>query len=190
MKNKYLIAITLFCFALALPGRAADNLLKNSSFEDEDSGKPGQAVEWAVFTQTGQPGLSALSRDAAKDGKNSFKLAFEGKTEQFVGLSQNVPVNAGQKLKFSIYVRNVSLQGDSYAQLGLEWKDASGKEVSRDLGEGMNPKNTRIDDWTRFEVTAAAPAGTSSVTCTVTIHTGKATDGAVLLDNVGAEIVQ
>jgi hypothetical protein len=186
--------ITIVLLALALQlwaGHAgAQNVLKNGSFEDEDSGKPGQAADWGGFTQTGEPGTSCISKESAKDGKNAYKVAFEGKTEQYVGLSQNVPIKAGQKVKLSCFVRNLTLQNQSYAQLGLEWKDAGGKEVSRDLGEGMNAKNATGTDWTRFEVLATAPPNAESVTVVVTLHASGSTDGAVLLDQIALEVVQ
>lgn len=185
---KSMILLTL-CLATA-PLMAADTLLKNGGFENEDGSKPGQPADWGVFTETGVPGVSAIHREQAHEGSSSFKLAFEGKADRFLGLSQNVPISAGQKLKLICYVRNSSLQNASQATLGLEWKDSTGQEISRDIGEQMGIKNTSTKDWTRFELIATAPAKTASVTAAVSLQTNGSTDGALLVDDVRLEVVQ
>jgi hypothetical protein len=169
---------------------AGDNLLKNGGFEAENPETPGKPYDWGVFTETGVPGVSMLNREFARDGKTSFKLGFEGKADRFMGVAQNVPVTAGQKLKFICYVRNLSLQNASQAVLGLEWKDEAGQEIARDIGEQMGTNNTSTKDWTRFELIATAPAKTMSVTAAVSLQTNGSTDGAILIDEVHLEVVQ
>jgi len=182
------LMLSILC--LASPLMAGDNLLKNAGFENEDTSKPGQPVDWGVFTETGVAGPSASTRDAVHDGAIAFKLAFEGKTDRFLGVSQNVPVQAGQKFKLAAYVRNGSLQGNTFGQVGLEWKDGTGQELSRDLGEKMTIKNLSASDWTRFELIATAPAKAASVTATITLVPEGSTDGSILVDDVRLEIIQ
>lgn len=182
--------ILLAVFLSALPLFAADNLLKNGGFEAENRETPGQPYDWGVFTESGVPGPSALSKDASHEGNNSYKLLFEGKLDRFLGVSQNVPIKPGQKLKLTCYILNLTLQNTTYGQLALEWKNASGQEISRDLGEGMTIKNTGTKDWTRFELVSTAPEKTESVTATISLTPAGSTDGSILVDDVRLEPIQ
>jgi hypothetical protein len=181
--------VLLWLCVCALPVLAGDNLLKNGGFETENPERPGQPADWGIFTETAEPGPSAIAKDVAHEGKYSYKLLFEGKADKYIGVSQNAAVQPGQKMKFVVFVRNATLQRASYGQLGLEWKDAAGQEVSRDIGEGMSLKNTTTTDWTRFELIAPAPLKSASVTAVLTLHTAGSTDGSILIDDVRLEVI-
>jgi hypothetical protein len=183
------IALVIALCLAALRLTAAENLIKNSGFESEDPNRAGQPADWGTFTETGEPGLSILWKEGGHEGKNAFKLAYEGKTDRFMGVLQNVPVLPGQRLKLACYARNVSLQAISHAVLGLEWKDAAGKEIGREVGERIGLSNLTDKDWTRFELLGTAPPNTASVSAAITLQVEGATDGSLLIDDVKLEIV-
>jgi hypothetical protein len=183
-------AIVLLILSFTLPA-GAQNLLKNAGFESEDASRPGQAYDWWTFTPSGMSGPSAIQKGpAAKEGVNTFKLAFEDENDPYVGVSQNLPIEGGQNVKLVCFVQDAGLAVKSYAQLALEWKDSSGEEISRDLGEGINNANTTIDGWTQFEIVTTSPPKTKSVTVTATIHTAGEPSGAILLDALVLQVVQ
>jgi len=167
-----------------------DSPLKNPSFEVPAADRPGEPESWNVFTESGEVGLSRLYAEAAQHGHQSMCLAFDTKRDKYFGIAQEVDLSPGQKWKLSAFVRNVGLKGTSHLRLGMEWKDAENKELTRSQSAKIERSNTSDREWTKFEVTGTAPPGTTHATITVTLYVADSEDGSVVIDTVWLEPVQ
>lgn len=187
MKGIWIVLSFVVC---AMGARAADVTLQNPSFEAIDPSDAAKATGWHPITETGEPPVSMVTQEDACDGTNSMKLAFASSKDGFIGLIQEVPVEPGQKLKFSGEFKKVELAEGSYLKLGIEWKRADGGEVSRVQDGDINAKTLVAGAWNRFEVAGAAPSGTAKAVFTITFYSGGKTSGAVLADKMVVETIK
>lgn len=167
--------------------RSAEGPMKNPSFEIAASDRPGEPESWNVFTESGEVGLSRLSPDLAQHGQQSMSLSFDTPRDKFVGIAQEVEVAAGEKWKFSGFVRNAGMKGASNVKLGIEWKNGENRELLRSVGSKIDRTNTSEKEWTRFSVEGKAPEGVTHATLTVTFFVEGAENGSVLLDTFWME---
>jgi hypothetical protein len=181
------IGLVISFVLCALGASAAEVILQNSSFEVVDVSDAAKAAGWHPITETGEPPVTVVTNEDACDGTNSMKLAFASNKDGFVGVIQEVPVEPGQRLKFSGEFKRVELAEGSYLKLGIEWKRADGGEVSRVQDGDINAKTLVAGAWSHFEVAGAAPAGTAKAVLTITFYSGGKTSGAVLADKMVLE---
>ncbi|MDP6545017.1 MAG: hypothetical protein QGH60_13590 [Phycisphaerae bacterium] len=150
---------------VALTGFSADlraaegNLVANGSFE---------AAGGRSATAKGWYGSEAVySRDAgvARTGKASLKYV-NTDTGRYQLCSRSVPLRAGWKCRFSVWVKTKNIAGnDSGASICLEWSRADGKWMGGTYPHGV--KGTR--GWTKIEAVTRIPpeAARFSLTCYV-----------------------
>jgi hypothetical protein len=167
--------------------RSAESPLKNPSFEIAASDRPGEPETWNLFTESGEVGLSRLCPEAAQHGQQSMSLAFDSPRDKFLGIAQEVAAAAGEKWKFSGFVRNSGMVGTTHLKLGIEWKNGENQELRRNVGNKIDRTNTSNREWTAVAVEGQAPAGTTHATLTVTFFVGDAEAGSVLLDTFWME---
>ena len=118
------------------PGLAANELLRNGSFEDVCDGK---TVGWQIGRHW---------RFADGCGMNGTRgLAFENLDEKdfYEYPSQGVAFEKGTRYQFSAMVRTEDLNG--CVGLCVEWYDAAGKWISGAYKAGLRGTH----DWTKFE---------------------------------------
>ncbi len=169
----------------------AGGLLSNGSFESPSANQPAAQQpatpeKWMGFGRDQDAVNLTLTNQAANSGSQSARIASNRVAGSFHGLSQNVPVQPGKTYRFTVQARqdpNEKLQGTTRAQISIEWKDATGKEVDRTWGPDFG-SSLSSDKWTEFQMTGTAPAQAASATFVLTMHEGdKPGGGAVLVDD-------
>jgi hypothetical protein len=147
-------------------------LLSNPGFEAPVLPAEGWALigqaGWQTFT-SGAAELMTVSAGAAHSGNQAVRFVSHGIPNFYQGLYQAVPVKPGETYHFSVYVKNDSthpLKGSVIGQLSLEWHDANGTEVGR-LWSPPWGASLSATEWTRFEVTGAAPPNSAKAHCVI-----------------------
>lgn len=138
---------------------AGGNLATNGSFEGAGGG-PAAARGW-----NGSPAVYSRDAGVARTGGASLKYV-NADAARYRLCSQSVPLRAGWKCRFSVWVKTERIAGaDSGASICLEWSGADGKWLGGVYPQGV--KGTR--GWTKIEgVTRAPPeAARFSLTCYV-----------------------
>jgi len=154
-----IVVATLPGFCLAGGIAAGPNLVANPSFESPGD-RSGLPDRW-----WGSDKVYSRSTAAARTGKASLKYA-NADAGVYRLCSQSVPVRAGWKCRFSVYVKTDRIAGkDSGASICLEWSDKDGKWLGGSYPHGV--KGTT--DWTRVEGVTRVPseAARFSLTCYV-----------------------
>ena len=176
-----IMVVVLSGFAL----RAQENLLKNPGFETLDPSKAGGVTDWVPFSEKGGPPLVVAASEGPQEGASAMKVAFAAPAEKFYGVTQVAPVKAGQAVKFGAQVKNLTLSGDSYAQISLEWLGGPAdqkKEVSRNWGPKIDAATASTAGWKKLEMMAPVPEGATDVVAVVTLFPGTSPAGAILVD--------
>jgi hypothetical protein len=173
-----------------LPATAVENHLANAGFESpaEGAGSDSDTVPeaWTWFSSLAESRKIGLTGKLAQAGKQSVRLASQGKAASYQGLFQMLPAESGVTFEFSAHVRNDGanpLKGEARGQLSVEWKDAAGQEIERQWGAdwGESLSATR---WTKVEMIARAPAHAATAHFVITQFDGKdeKSGGAFLVD--------
>jgi hypothetical protein len=151
---------------------AAPELLSNPGFETPVLPPEGWALirqaGWQTFT-SGAADLMTLWAGAAHSGNQAVRFVSHGIPNFYQGLYQAVPVTPGETYHFSVYVKNDSthpLKGSVIGQLSLEWHGTNGAEVGR-LWSPAWGASLSATEWTRFEVTGAAPPNSAKAHCVI-----------------------
>ncbi len=161
----------LGCLAFCSQAEAKKNLV-NDSFElpalkaGETSVLP---AEWLNFASVPQPCL-ALTTQVKKSGMQSLHFSTPEPTNAYVGIVQVLEVRAGRRYEASCYVQNdpaTPIEPGAYAQISIEWKDASNKEISRDHGPSWSTE-VSAKKWERMAYVATAPKGAESAAVVIT----------------------
>ena len=178
----------LILFALCRCAFAEEDLvIQNPGFETADPTDAAKASGWNAFTESAEPAATMLSSEDSHGGATAMRLGFDGKRDGFVGITQEVRVEAGQKISFAGYFKKVDLKEGAYLKIGIEWKHADGTEITRVQEGDINAKTLVSGQWQRFVVSGAAPGGVSKAILTVTFYTGGTPSGAVLIDDMTLE---
>lgn len=155
-----------------LPRAAPEELLSNPSFETPVVPTAGwvlvRGANWQAFT-SGTAELMTLWGSAARTGNQSIRFVSHGVPNFYQGIFQAVPVIPGETYQFSVYVKNDSthpLKGSVTGQLSIEWHDANGGEAGR-LWSPAWDASLSATEWTRFEVTGAAPPNAAKAHCVI-----------------------
>lgn len=138
------------------------NLAANPSFEaaDESGALP---ARWS-----GDRGVYARDAKVARTGKASLKYV-NAKPDRYRLCTRRVPVQAGWKCRFSVWVKTRALAGqDSGATICMEWQDKNGKWMGGSYPGGV--KGTA--DWTRVGGIARVPASAGAVTLVCYVRKG------------------
>jgi len=188
--------ISSLCFVLLLGvvalaqdnvWRDSESALKNPSFEMTAAERPREPEAWNVFTESGEVGVSYLNSEVGQHGHHSMQLAFDTRRDKYFGIGQEVDLSGGETWKLTAFVRNVNLQGTSHVRLGIEWKDAENRELTRSQSAKIDRTNISDKEWTKFDVTGLSPPGTTHATITVTVFPAECEEGSVLVDTVWLE---
>lgn len=155
------------------------NVLANPSFDTDLSG-------WTVFGNAFYDGRSFARRTPTGAAK-LFGTYSPGNDS---GMYQKFDTEPGKRWKLSLYALNTCVEdairgtNEDVALARIVFRDTGGADVGgADVIIGDN--STPLGTWTRFEVTATAPAGTDSVDAFILFTQGPLLeDGAIFVDDV------
>lgn len=181
-----------FILALLLAQRnVAAEMLANHDFE---SPKVAAATDtfthpdnWTLYSSTGTTDKLGLTSKLAQTGAQSVRLQGQGVAASYQGCFQAFDVAAGTKYVFAVQARNDAghpLAGPSRGQISIEWKDAAGNEIDRTWGPDWG-NTLSATQWTKFEMTAKAPANAARAHFVITQFDGPeaGASGGFLVDN-------
>ena len=147
--------------------------LQNSGYENpaiaagaEPGGRP---VGWLDFASDGGS-VAGITDEKKRGGVQSILLKCQEKEDAFHGLYQKFAAAPNHRYTFSMYALNDAndpLVGNSYGQLGIEWKSSDGQEISRVHGPLWNFELSATR-WEKFTVEGTAPEGAESGIATMT----------------------
>jgi hypothetical protein len=90
------------------------------------------------------------------------------------GLIQVVPVDAGYRYAFSVYVTNgrtMPLAKSAYGMIGIEWRDGNNKEISRVASTKWDATLSRAR-WETYRVAAKAPGNAVTAAFVIYLYDG------------------
>lgn len=179
MNKKYLISVLLFL--LTVSADAAENLLKNYSFENNAGARGREIADWNTSAENV---YEVWERDSHKD-KFSVKFWWTGE------VYQQIPVVPGGKYRFTVWFLNSSsepfdVSGTKFAVAQLKFISNTAEIVSIKESEQFNSKR-KVGKWYRLMVEGTAPPNTSSVRASVGF-VGGAGKGVVCVDDVSLDL--
>ena len=169
------------------------NLLKNGNFESGkvEAGTPPD--DWGFIVKSGGPVNGGLIETAAHSGKRSVGIGGSYMpNDKWQVLAFNAPVEAKATYQYSAWVKAYpedQLFGGTKGTIAIEWKDASGNEISRILGDSWGQSELKSGEWTQFKVSGEAPANVATATFTITyyLNPNAKSGGTFLIDDALAE---
>ena len=160
-------------FSASAQEPAANAALQNAGFESPDISSGGEPMAtpdgWFHFSST--PERKAGVSDARKrSGSQALCMKAQEPQDSFQGLAQKFSVQGGKPYSFTVYIMSDPadpLVGGSFGQVSFEWRDASGKEITRTYGPTWNFEisSTR---WEKITVDADAPEEATEGSAVVT----------------------
>lgn len=147
--------------------------LSNGGFETPEittGAKVGdEPAQWFFFSS--DPSHKVGLTDARKrSGMQSLLFRAQATADAYEGFAQKFAATAGQRFTFTAWVLNdpqEPVAANSYGQLSLEWKDASGVEISRTYSAGWGASSSS-DRWEKFSVSDVAPTNAAVGVAVVT----------------------
>ncbi len=178
------LAFALLAGASSAQSTDLENLAKNPGFETtgEHAGIPG---EW-VFFSSGSMSCS-LASEAKRSGEQCVRFRAQKMQYAHAGLAQVLPVEPGRKYTFTVFVRNNEkelLGRSAFGMLGIEWKDAAGKDLGRIESLRWTRTLSRVR-WEVFEVSGRAPGRAASAAFAIHLDDGDpGGEGSFFADDV------
>jgi len=150
-----------FLLLLPLSLHAADNLLGNPGFEEEQAG-------WAILEK--EP-ISSVSPDAAHDGKLGLRITDESKENGANVSSDRFPVTPGQKVSLGFWSRSTT---EGIGAVMLVPFSSTGRAILNQNGKPECVVAIKKDkgDWDRHDVEYTVPDGASTLGVSIRTWTG------------------
>ena len=158
------LAVSATAMAQDQAPQTAKVALQNGGFESPDISKGAEQMatpdNWFHFSST--PEKKAGVSDARKRS-GSQSVCFKAQTPQdsFQGLAQKFVAVSGKPYTFTICVMSDPadpLVSAAFGQVSFEWRDATGKEITRTYGPTWNFELSS-SKWEKITVDADAPDG-------------------------------
>lgn len=149
------------------------NCLTNGDFEVESAENTVLPAAWFPFTSKSI--TVELSPAMVKSGARGLKMTVQGVKNASQGLAQIIPVEGGATYVFSVSVRNSKespLSKGAFGTLYIEWKNSSGKEISRERSREWDMSLSRMR-WESFSVTGKAPRDATQAAFSITFYDGQ-----------------
>lgn len=161
------------CTAAMAQDEAAKTSLENAGFESPDISQGAKLMAtpdgWFHFSST--PENKAGVSDARKrSGSQSMCFKAQTPEDAFEGVADKFSVVGGKPYSFTVYVMSDPadpLVGSSFGQISIEWRDATGKEITRSHGPTWNFELTSTQ-WEKFTVDGDAPEGATEGSAVIT----------------------
>ena len=164
---------------------AKENLAGNPGFE-EPSGEALQPAIWNIFSSKKTDILTTQA--TKKSGNQAVRMTAQDIPKAFQGMTQIIPVVAGEKYTFSVALINDKLSpltGSASGTLVIEWKNEAGKEINRATSPAWTRSLSRIRWGTiaikKVEAPPDATQGTFGIHLSEGEEGGK---GSVVIDDV------
>jgi hypothetical protein len=167
------LALTVAAVAQDQTTQSAQITLENGGFESPDISKGAEQLatpdNWFHFSST--PERKAGVSDGRKRS-GSQALCFKAQTPQdsFQGLATKFNAVSGKPYSFTIYAMSDPadpIVGGAFGQVSFEWRDATGKELSRTYGPTWTFELSSTK-WEKITVDADAPDGATEGSAVIT----------------------
>jgi hypothetical protein len=151
------IHLAILClFSVGAAQETGGNIVVNPAFEQSGSGLPdGWSGDPEVYSRDPDGGRAGASLRYSNTDAKRYRLC-----------SQRVPVQAGRKYRFSVWIKTRDIAGDENgATICLEWRGANNKWLGGDYPHGIQG----TQDWKRIEGVVRVPddAAAASLSCYV-----------------------
>lgn len=193
MKARCIACTLAFLFAAAAPLSAADseNLAKDPGFEETPENADNVLAGWDFYTSKAR-NLS-VTNNPVHSGNASVRLWTQGRKDAHLGISQDHEVIPKGKYTFRAFVMNDKenkLGGTAAGNLGIEWFDAEGVEISRASSKEWNSHLSKMR-WEEVEVEAKAPPYAAKVKFVIYLRDGAtAGEGGIFVDDASITVKQ
>ena len=189
---KWFLAVLFSLMIFSVPFAAAsddipENLAVNPGFEEPANAQAGiMPGQWITFTSKAI--YIELDRELKRSGEQCLKMTAQQVVDGYQGVSQKVPVVAGDKYTFSAFVMNDKrdpLGGTGHCQLVIEWQNDLGKEIGRKYGPISDSSLSKLRWDSTMIRNEQAPAGATLAIFGIHLSEGKkGGKGSVLIDDV------
>ena len=189
---KWLLAVLFssMVFSLSLASASDEmpaNLAVNPGFEEPTNAQTGiMPGQWITFTSKAI--YIELDREFKRSGEQCLKMTAQQVVDGYQGVSQKIPVVAGDKYTFSAFVmsdKRDPLGGSGHCQLVIEWQNELGKEIGRKYGPISDSSLSKLRWDSTMIRNEQAPMGATLAIFGIHLSEGKkAGKGSVLVDDV------
>lgn len=161
----------------------------NGDFEVASSEDPTIPAGWFPFVSKSK--AMELSQTSPKSGSNCLKMSVQGVSNGSEGIAQIIEVDDGRTYAFTVHVINDTsdpLAKGAHGMLGIEWKNADGKEISRTTSTEWDMSLSRTR-WEPISVDEKAPRGAKTAAFVITFFDGdKGGSGSCFVDDARVEM--
>jgi hypothetical protein len=188
MHARLLAAVFVIASSVAANAASKDeNLAQDPGFE-----VPGEEkrvfLHWEHFSSKSDN--IAMVDTSPRSGKSCARVWCQGTKNAHLGIAQIFDVVPKGRYVFRVHVlndKNDKLSGDVVGNLGIEWYDAEGGEISRVSSKEWDGKLSKMS-WQEYEVDAKAPQFATKVKFVIYLREGeRGGKGACFIDD--AEII-
>jgi len=163
--------------AVSVAARAQDQApqttLQNTGFESPDISKGAEPMatpeNWFHFSSTSEK-KAGISDARKKSGSQALCFKAQAPQNSFEGLAQKFIAVSGKPYSFTVCIMSDPsdpLIGAAEGQVSFEWRDATGKEISRTYGPTWNFELASTK-WEKITVDADAPEGATEGSAVIT----------------------
>jgi len=158
----------------------------NGGFERPQGVTGELPVDWAPFSS--KDINIGISTNIQRSGTQALEISAQGRQGSHLGVFQNLRVEPKKRYTFQAHVinsRSAPLNGNVYGMIGIEFRDSSGHEISRQISPQWNRYLSKMK-WERFEVEARAPKNAAVAHFVIYLIDGDdgPSKGSVLVDDV------
>ena len=161
----------------------------NGDFEVASADDATIPAGWFLFYSKNK--TVELSQKAPRTGTNCLKMSVQGVKDASMGIAQTISVDDGRTYSFTVYVMNDPenpLAKEAHGMIGIEWKNASGKELYRTSSPEWDMSLSRMR-WELQRVSDKAPRGAKTATVTISFYDGeKGGEGSCYVDDAEVEM--
>ena len=167
------LAVIVTAMAQDQAPQTAQVTLQNGGFESPDISKGAEQLatpdNWFHFSST--PEKKAGISDARKrSGSQSLCFKAQAPQDSFQGLAEKFIAVSGKPYTFTIHVMSDPsdpIVGAAFGQVSFEWRDATGKEITRTYGPTWTFELSSTK-WEKITVDADAPDGATEGSAVIT----------------------
>ena len=190
MKSWIALFFSLVVFPLSLSAASEEkieNMAVNPGFEEPANAEAGiMPGQWITFTSKAI--VIGLDREFKRSGEQSLKITTQHLVDGYQGVSQKLPVVAGEKYTLSAFIMNDKrdpLGGTGHCQLVIEWQNDMGKEIGRKYSPVYDSSISKLRWDSAFIRNEQAPVGATLAIFGIHLSEGKkGGKGSVLVDDV------